>query len=92
MPFMKDGTRNYKAELRWEKENKPDRVKQRAQRNAARSLLQKEGKVKKGDGKDVDHKIPLSLGGNGKRDNLRVRSASANRSVVRNKDGSIKKP
>jgi hypothetical protein len=88
---MKDGKRNYDAELRWEKENKPERVRHRAQRNAARSLLQKEGKVKKGDGKDVDHKIPLSMGGNGKRSNLRVRPASTNRSVVRNKDGSIKK-
>lgn len=91
MPFMKDGKRNYKAELQWEKENKPERVRHRAQRNAARSLLQKEGKVKKGDGKDVDHKVSISMGGDNKRSNLRVRSSSANRSVARNKDGSIKK-
>jgi len=91
MPFMKDGKRNYKAELQWEKEDKPQRVKQRAQRNAARATLMNEGKVRKGDGKDVDHKSPLSHGGNNERSNLRVRAASKNRSVARNRDGSVKR-
>ena len=45
MPFMKDGKRNYDAELRWEKDSKPQRVKQRAQRNAARAKLMDEGYV-----------------------------------------------
>lgn len=91
MPFMKDGKRNYKAELQWEKEDKPQRVKQRAQRNAARAKLMDEGKVRKGDGKDVDHKSPISHGGNNERSNLRVRAASKNRSVARNRDGSVKR-
>jgi hypothetical protein len=54
-------------------------------------MLKKEGAVKKGDGKDVDHKTPISSGGSNKRGNLRAVAASANRSVVRNKDGSLKR-
>ena len=47
--------------------------------------------VKKGDGKDVDHKTPLSEGGAmTAKSNLRVRSASANRSFPRKPDGSMK--
>lgn len=91
MPFMKDGKRSYKAELQWEKDSKPQRVKQRAQRNAARAKLMDEGKVRKGDGKDVDHKSPISHGGGNERSNLRVRAASKNRSVARNRDGSVKR-
>lgn len=90
MPFMKDGKRNYKAELQWEKEEKPSRVKQRASRNAARSMMMEEGRVKKGDGKDVDHKVPLSKGGDNSRKNLRVLKATANRSVTRKANGSLK--
>ena len=52
-----------------------------AKRKAARRKLEKEGKVRKGDGKDVDHK-----NGNPKdnsRSNLRVKSKSDNRSFSR---------
>ena len=35
---------------------KPEQVKNRAARNAARAKMMKAGKVRKGDGKDVDHK------------------------------------
>lgn len=52
-----------------------------AKRKAARRKLEKEGKVRKGDGKDVDHK-----NGNPKdnsRGNLRVKSKSDNRSFSR---------
>lgn len=45
----------------------------------ARYKLKKEGLVKEGDGKDVDHKRPLSKGGTNARKNLRVVSASKNR-------------
>ena len=48
-------------------------------RHTARRRLMKEGVVKKGDGKDVDHKRMLKDGGSNARSNLRVRSASANR-------------
>lgn len=90
MPFMKDGKRNYKAELQWEKDSKPQRVKQRAARNAARADMMAEGKVKKGDGKHVDHKKPLSKGGSVSKSNLRVVKAKTNLAVSRNKDGSLK--
>ena len=71
-------------------DQKPDVKKKRAARNKARAMLEREGKVHKGDGKDVDHKKPLSKGGATTRSNLRVKSKSDNRSYKRNSDGSIK--
>jgi ribosomal protein S5 len=50
----------------------------------------REGRVKKGDGKDVDHKRALSKGGSNARSNLRVVDANDNRSFRRNKDSSMK--
>lgn len=64
--------------------------KKRAQRNKARRMLEREGVVHKGDGKDVDHKTPLSKGGATIRSNLRAKPASQNRSYKRNTDGSMK--
>ena len=58
---------------------KPEMVKKRAMNNAARRELAKEGLVKKGDGKDVDHKKPLRSGGTNARSNLRVQPKSVNR-------------
>lgn len=78
MPFQKNGVRQYKRELEWEHKKAPNRVKDRAARNAARSTMEKEGKVRKGDGKHVDHKRALTDGGSNKRSNLRVTSAKAN--------------
>jgi len=72
VPFMKDGKRNYAAEARWEKTTHPDRVKQRAERNSARSRMMKKGLVHKGDGKQVDHKVELVRGGGNTDANLRV--------------------
>ena len=63
---------------------KPAEKKRRAKRNAARRKLMKEGKVKKGDGKDVDH-IKGVQAGNGKK-NLRVLPKSKNRGR-KGKDG-----
>ncbi len=62
-----------------EYDSRPDKIAGRAQRNAARAKLAKEGLVKKGDGKDVDHKKPVRHGGTNARSNLRVVSASENR-------------
>ena len=58
---------------------KPDQIKKRGKRNAARAKLMKEGKVKKGDGLEVDHKRPISKGGGNSRSNLAVKPRSANR-------------
>jgi hypothetical protein len=49
----------------------------RAQRNAARRKMEKAGKVKKGDGKDVDHKNMNTADNSTK--NLKVMSRSKNR-------------
>lgn len=57
----------------------PKVKKARAMRNKARRMLMREGKVKKGDGKDVDHVRPLRSGGTTTRSNLRVLPASKNR-------------
>jgi hypothetical protein len=52
--------------------------------------MEKEGLVHKGDGKDVDHKQPLSKGGATTRSNLKVKSATANRSYARTTKGAMK--
>jgi hypothetical protein len=68
---MREMSRGYNA--------RPEQVANRVARNQARAEMEKAGKVRKGDGKDVDHKTPLrSGGGNGKK-NLRVMPASKNR-------------
>lgn len=36
--------------------SKPEQKKRRAARNKARRIMERKGKVRKGDGKDVDHK------------------------------------
>jgi hypothetical protein len=64
--------------------------KKRAQNNKARRMLMREGLVHKGDGKDVDHKTPLSKGGTTARSNLRVKPASENRSYPRKSSGAMK--
>ena len=68
-----------------------EQKKNRAARNAARRDAEKRGLVRKGDGKDVDHKRPLSENGGNGRGNLRVVPASQNRSFPRNADGSMKR-
>lgn len=67
-----------------------EQKKNRAKRNTARRQAQSAGKVHKGDGKDVDHKTPLSKGGSNGKSNRRIVSASANRSFARNSKGGIK--
>ena len=89
MPYMSNGRRDYKKQ--YEKYDGKDSVKKdRAKRNGARRMLEEEGKVSKGDGKDVDHKKPLSKGGGNGKSNLRVTSKSSNRSFARKKNGAMK--
>lgn len=90
MPFMSNGKRDYKRELSWEKAKKPNRVKERAQRNGARAMVAaKVGKtaVK---GKDVGHKVAISKGGANTLMNLFLQKPSTNQSFSRNKNGSMK--
>lgn len=63
----------------------PEQKKRRAERNAARRKLEKTGAVRKGDGKEVDHKDKNTS--NNSRSNLRVRSKSANRADNRGTGG-----
>ena len=81
MPSSPNYKRSYKDEYK-NYHSSPEQKKKRASRNAARSEMEKKGKVSKGDGKDVDHK-----NGNAKdnsKGNLRVKAKSANRSFPRN--------
>lgn len=63
----------------------PEQKKRRAERNASRRKMEKAGKVKKGDGKDVDHKNKNTADKSGS--NLRVRSVKANRADNRGTGG-----
>lgn len=74
MPFTTNGKRDYKKELAWEHKSKPNRVKDRAKRNAARKMAG----LSVGDSRQVDHKRPLSSGGSNSKKNLRVVSAKTN--------------
>ena len=69
--------RNYAKEYR-NYQGTVTQKKRRAMRNKARRLLIKTGRVKKGDGKDVDHKDRNPF--NNARSNLRIRTQSTNRS------------
>ena len=89
MPSAPGYKRDYKQEYSSQHASKKAK-KQRAARNSARSLMESAGRCCKGDGKDVDHKKPLSKGGSTAKSNLRVQSASTNRSYKRKRDGSIK--
>ena len=73
-------TRNYKQAAAYE--DTPEQVKNRVDRNRARRKLLKEGKVHKGDGKDVAHVKAMDKGGSAK-DGVRIESASKNRSFKR---------
>ena len=66
---------------------KPDQLKKRAERNAARRELIKDGVVKKGDGKDINHKKMLDNGGTNARSNLEVTSQKENRGWRKGKKG-----
>jgi 5-methylcytosine-specific restriction endonuclease McrA len=59
--------------------HKPEQIKKRVQRDKARRLLMAKGKVKKGDGKDVNHKNPIRRGGGNEMANLSVQSPKVNR-------------
>lgn len=88
---MTNGKRNYKKELQWEHKNKPNRVKDRAQRNAARAKVAKsKGTLATHLAGDVGHKKAVSRGGQNGLANLFVQNPGQNRSFARNPDGSMK--
>jgi len=82
MPSSKTYKRNYRQEYdRYQ--GTSEQKKRRAKRNAARRTMEKTGAVKKGDGKDVDHKSGNP--NNNSKKNLRVVSKTTNRSYARTK-------
>ena len=90
MPFQKNGVRQYDRELEWEHKHKKNRVKDRAQRNAARSAVKKKVGAAAIKGKDVGHKKAVSKGGQNGLANLFVQNPGQNRSFSRNANGSMR--
>ena len=79
MPYV-NKPRPYKHEYETY-DGTPAVKKKRAQRNKARRMLEREGVVQKGDGKDVDHKNRNPM--DNSLSNLRIQSKAKNR--ARNK-------
>lgn len=67
----------------------PEQKKRRAQRNAARRKMEKAGKVRKGDNRDVDHR-DMNTSNNSTK-NLRVQPKGQNRARNRGTGGRKKK-
>lgn len=89
MPYMTNGKRDYKKEYK-KYHSRPDQIENRSERTTLRREANSKGITHKGDGKDLDHKQPLSKGGSNSLSNARVTSKAENRSFSRNKDGSLK--
>lgn len=88
---MTNGKRDYSKELKWEHTKKKNRVKDRAQRNAARSTVAKaKGTTPTKLKGDVGHKKAVSKGGKNGLANLFVQDPGQNRSFSRNANGSMK--
>ncbi len=81
--------RNYKNEYA-KYQSSPEQLKRRAARNAARAAMMKAGKVRKGDGKDVDHANGNPL--DNRKANLKAKPKSENRSYPRTKNARKKNP
>ena len=74
--------RNYRKEYD-NYQGKPAQKKRRAMRNKVRRMMEREGKVKKGDGKDIHHRDGKPM--NFKKSNLSIKNRSNNRSFARNR-------
>lgn len=78
----RESTPEYYQKYHASKEAKLDR----AARNRARNAAKKDGRVVKGDGKELHHVKPLSKGGSRSVSNTRVVSRKANRSYKRDRN------
>jgi hypothetical protein len=65
----------------------PENVEKRVDRNRARRHAIAAGDAQVGDGKDIDHKVPLRKGGSDSKSNTRVVDASKNRAWRQGKKG-----
>lgn len=87
MPSSEGYIRDYKQEYSTSQSSLSE-IKRRSSRNKARRKMKKQGRVRLGDGMDVDHKNTNPMNnGNG---NLRVQKKGINRSFKRNKNGGKK--
>lgn len=75
---MSSRKRDYKKEYE-QYHSKEKQKKNRALRNNARRTAEKQGRVHKGDGKEVDHKQSLDKGGSNSQSNWQILSRKANR-------------
>jgi 5-methylcytosine-specific restriction endonuclease McrA len=87
MPSSKNYKRDYAQENKYK--STPDQIHKRVLRNKARADALEAGVVHKGDGKQIDHKTPLSKGGSNAKSNLRVVAHGANESFKRNSKGGM---
>jgi hypothetical protein len=87
MPSSKNYKRNYKQENAYK--STPAQIHARVLRNKARRDGIRVGLVSIGDGKNIDHILPLSKGGTNDPKNLRVVSQSENDSFRRDSKGRL---
>lgn len=86
-PLLPNGKRDYKCEYRKYGGASKKGKKERAARNKARKQAEKMGLVRKGDGMELDHIMPLSLGGSNDQTNWQVMSRADNRRKGKKWDG-----
>ena len=83
MPSSPNYVRDYSMSGEGKYDKSPKRMADNRARKKARSLLERAGKAKRGDGKDVDHKDGNPRNNSPK--NLRSVGRATNRSIRRNK-------
>jgi hypothetical protein len=95
MPYV-NKPRPYKKEYQQQKAR--NEQPSRNARERARYAVDKDGvdannngKADRREGKDIDHVIPLSKGGSNSKSNLKIKTASTNRSFSRNSDHTVKR-
>lgn len=86
-PLLPNGKRDYKCEYQKYGGASKKGKKDRAARNKARKQAERMGLVRKGDGMELDHIMPLSLGGANDQTNWQVMSRRDNRRKGKKWDG-----
>ena len=86
-PLLPNGKRDYKCEYQKYGGASKKGKKDRAARNKARKQAEKMGLVRKGDGLELDHIMPLSLGGANTQTNWQIMSRTDNRKKGKKWDG-----
>lgn len=94
MPYV-NKPRPYKKEYQQQKargEQETRNARERARYAVDKTGVDKNnnGKADRREGKDIDHVVPLSKGGTNSKSNLKIKSASSNRSYSRNSDHTVK--